>query len=120
MGAFRHSQRRPYRDDLGQGRITPMAAKTAPAPRHQRDAVRGDHYFKLSENRVAHSVELSDLVVADYDETGAVRGIEFVGKRTEPSEYYLEKARKSQSRTTAPVAQDSQLRRYTATCSSPR
>ncbi|HME26658.1 MAG TPA: DUF2283 domain-containing protein [Acetobacteraceae bacterium] len=72
-----------------------MAAETAPAPRFQRDTVGGEHYYKVSDKPVAYSVELSDLVVADYDEAGAVRGIEFVGRRIEPIDTYLEKARKA-------------------------
>jgi uncharacterized protein YuzE len=72
-----------------------MATGTAPAPRFQRDTEGGENYFKLSDKPVAYSVELADLVVADYDESGAVRGIEFVGKRSEPMEKYLEKAHKA-------------------------
>ena len=68
---------------------------SAPAPRFERDPTRGDRYFKLSDNKVAYSVELSDLVIADYDATGAVRGIEFVGKQVEPIDAYIEKARKA-------------------------
>lgn len=51
-------------------------------PQFQRDTERSDHYF-------------SDLVIADYDSTGAVRGIEFVGKRTGDIEGYLQKAHKA-------------------------
>jgi len=72
-----------------------MATGTTPAPQYRRDTVRGDQYYKLSSNPVAYSVELSDLVIADYDASGALRGLEFVGKRTEPIESYLEKARKA-------------------------
>ena len=52
-------------------------------------------YFKLSDRDVAYSIQLSDLVIADYDATGKVRGIEFVGKRAESLEHYLEKADKA-------------------------
>ena len=72
-----------------------MVFQTSPAPRFQRDQKRGDHYHKLSDRKVAYSVELSDLVIADYDEAGEVRGIEFVGKETEALVAYLEKARKA-------------------------
>jgi uncharacterized protein YuzE len=69
--------------------------RTAPAPRFARDPTLGDRYLKLSDNKIAYSVELSDLVIADYDETGAVRGIEFVRKQVEPIDAYIEKARKA-------------------------
>jgi len=72
-----------------------MATSSAPAPRFMRDPTRGDRYFKLSDHKVAYSVELSDLVIADYDETGAVRGIEFAGKQIEPIDAYIDKARKA-------------------------
>jgi uncharacterized protein YuzE len=72
-----------------------MATQTGPLRQFQRDATRGDQYVKLSDSSVAYSVELSDLVIADYDETGAVRGIEFVGKRADPLDTYLDKARKA-------------------------
>jgi hypothetical protein len=72
-----------------------MATQTGPLRQFQRDDTSGDQYYKLSDRGVAYSVELSDLVIADYDETGALRGIEFVGKRTEPLEAYLDKARKA-------------------------
>ncbi len=32
--------------------------------------------------KVAHSVEIEDLVIADYDKSGGVLGIEFVDART--------------------------------------
>jgi uncharacterized protein YuzE len=72
-----------------------MATQTGPQRQFQRDETRGDQYVKISDRSVAYSVELSDLVIADYDETGAVRGIEFVGKRTEPLDTYLDKAQKA-------------------------
>jgi hypothetical protein len=40
-------------------------------------------------------VPLSDLVIADYDANGAVRGLEFVGKQTATIENFLELARKA-------------------------
>ena len=70
-------------------------AQTAPTMGFVPRESAGDHYHQLSDRGVAYSVELSDLVIADYDETGAVRGIEFVGKRVEPIENYLEKARRA-------------------------
>lgn len=72
-----------------------MAPQTGPLRQFKRDETRGDQYYKVSDRGVAYSVELSDLVIADYDETGAVRGIEFVGKRTDPVESYLDIARKA-------------------------
>lgn len=61
-----------------------------------RRAIDGEgSYFKLSDSPVAYSVELGDLVVADYDATGAVRGIDLVGKQEHALERYLEMARKA-------------------------
>jgi hypothetical protein len=70
-----------------------MATGSAHSPQFRRDAERSDNYFKLSDEPVAYSIQLSDLVIADYDPTGAVRGIEFVGKRIGSIDGYLEKAR---------------------------
>jgi uncharacterized protein YuzE len=72
-----------------------MATQTGPQRQFQRDETPGDQYVKISDRSVAYSVELSDLVIADYDETGAVRGIEFIGKRTESFDAYLDKAGKA-------------------------
>ena len=72
-----------------------MATGTAQNPQFQRDTARSDNYFKVSDQPIAYSIPLSDLVIADYDPTGAVRGIEFVGKRTGGIDGYLEKARKA-------------------------
>jgi uncharacterized protein YuzE len=38
----------------------------------------GYHRVASAEGRVAYSVEIDDMVIADYDERGAVLGIEFV------------------------------------------
>jgi uncharacterized protein YuzE len=40
-------------------------------------------YYKLSDRRVAYSVELDPLVVADYDESGNVIGIELLTAQTD-------------------------------------
>ena len=72
-----------------------MATQLGATPTFQRDRAGAEHYYKLSDRPVAYSVELSDMVIADYDESGAVRGIEFVGKQTEAMTGYLEKARKA-------------------------
>jgi hypothetical protein len=49
-------------------------------------------YYIVSSKPVAYSVQLEPLVLADYAGDGSVRGIEFVGKRNHPIEFYLEKA----------------------------
>jgi hypothetical protein len=59
------------------------------------DTERAGTYHELTKAKVAYSVSLSDLVIADYDASGAVRGLEFVGKQTAPLEQYLELARKA-------------------------
>ena len=47
---------------------------------------------------VAYSVQITDndsTFVADYDKSGAVRGVEFLGRRTNAPEYYRTLAAKS-------------------------
>jgi len=44
------------------------------------DRKSGAGYYRVSHSRarVAYSVEIDDMVIADYDESGSVLGIEFV------------------------------------------
>jgi len=42
------------------------------------DTTTNSLYLRLAPGRVANSVELAELVVADLDETGTILGIEFV------------------------------------------
>lgn len=69
------------------------STKTSPVMRTDRD--NAATYHQVSAAAVAYSVPLSDLVIADYDASGAVRGLEFIGKRTMPLAAYLAKARDS-------------------------
>jgi hypothetical protein len=71
------------------------ASPVGPLRQFQREATHGDQYYKVSDGKVAYSVELSDVVTADYDAAGEVRSIEFIGKRTAPLDSYLETARKA-------------------------
>jgi Protein of unknown function (DUF2283) len=64
-------------------------------PTFRRDTEGVGTYHELTKEKVAYSVDLSDLVIADYDASGAVRGIEFVGKQEGPLDRYLELARKT-------------------------
>lgn len=73
------------------------------SPRFRIDAEGAGSYFKLSEASVAYSVPLSQLVIADYDAKGNVRGIEFVGKQTKPIEAYIAEAQKQERRKPAPA-----------------
>lgn len=72
-----------------------MPSGATPNAKFRRDTERSDNYFKLSDQPVAYSIQLSGLVIADYDPTGAVLGIEFVGKRSESIDSYLQKAREA-------------------------
>ena len=77
-------------------------ATTGQTPTFQRDTTEGaGTYHALSKEKIAYSVPLSDLVIADYDASGAVRGLEFVGKQSAPLETFLELARKASRRTDA-------------------
>lgn len=51
-------------------------------------------YYKITNDNVAYSVQLSDLIIADYNDSGEVRGIEFVGKQNEPIQFYINEAKK--------------------------
>ena len=70
-------------------------ANTAQTPTFHRDTESAGTYHALSKEKVAYSVPLSDLVISDYDASGAVRGLEFVGKQTGSLEAFLELARKA-------------------------
>ena len=62
----------------------------------RRDGEGHGSYHQLSDAPVAYSIPLADLVVADYDAKGGVRGIEFVGKRSAPIETYIAQARRQE------------------------
>jgi hypothetical protein len=64
-------------------------------PTFRRDTEGAGTYHQVSKEKVAYSVPLSDLVIADYDASGAVRGIEFVGKQSGSLETFLDQARKA-------------------------
>ena len=57
----------------------------------RRDFATGASYVKFSDAPVAYTLQIKEndgYFVADYDKTGAVRGVEFVGSRTNTNEYY--------------------------------
>lgn len=57
----------------------------------RRDFATGASYVKFSDAAVAYTLQIREKdghFVADYDKTGAVRGVEFVGSRTNTNEYY--------------------------------
>jgi hypothetical protein len=64
-------------------------------PTFRRDPESAATYHQISKEKVACSVPLSDLVNADYDTSGAVRGIEFVGKQSGSLETFLDRASKA-------------------------
>lgn len=70
-------------------------ANTTQTPILRRDTESAGSYHEISKEKVAYSLPLSDLVIADYDANGAVRGLEFVGKQTAPLEKFLELAGKA-------------------------
>ena len=64
----------------------------------RRDFATGASYVKFTDAPVAYSVQITEdstSFVADYDTTGAVRGIEFLGGRTSAPEYYRSLAARS-------------------------
>ena len=78
-----------------------MAVEPARNLTFRRDPAGEGSYHKVSDKPVAYSKELAALVIADFDASGAVRGIDFVGKQVHPIGHYLELARKASS---GPVA----------------
>ena len=60
------------------------------------DSKSGAGYYRVSAGtgKVAYSIEIDDMVIADYDERGAVLGIEFVEakKHIGDAEKYVELA----------------------------
>ena len=57
----------------------------------KRDFTTGTSYVRLSEAPVAWTLEIKDdgeRFLADYDATGAVRGVEFFGGRKKSVEHY--------------------------------
>ena len=50
-------------------------ANIEPTPTFRRDNEGAGSYHQVSKEKIAYSVSLSDLVIADYDATGAVRGL---------------------------------------------
>lgn len=57
----------------------------------RRDFTTGASYVKFTDAPVAYSLQITDkdsTFVADYDKAGALRGIEFIGRRTNAPEYY--------------------------------
>ena len=70
-------------------------ATNDPTPTFRRDASGTGTYHALSKEKIAYSVELSDLVIADYDARGNLRGLEFVGKQDGSLAKFLELARKA-------------------------
>lgn len=73
-------------------------ANTPPAPTFRRGTDSAGTYHQFSQEKVACSLPLSDLIIADCDANGAVRCIEFVGKQTGSLEKFLELARKAGTR----------------------
>ncbi len=69
-------------------------ANVPDAPKFRKDSEGVGSYYQVSE-KVAYSVSLSDLVIADFDAGGAFRGIEFIGKQTAPVDKYVAMARKA-------------------------
>ena len=58
---------------------------------YRRDFATGATYVKFSDAAVAYSLQIEEKTgsfVADYDKAGAVRGVEFVGGRTNTNAYY--------------------------------
>ena len=49
------------------------------------DQTRSNGYLRLHEGKVAYSVELSPGIVADYDESGGVIGVETIGAKNTAS-----------------------------------
>lgn len=57
----------------------------------KRDFTTGTSYARFSEAPMAWTLEIKDDVerfLADYDATGAVRGVEFLGRRSKSVEHY--------------------------------
>jgi hypothetical protein len=68
-------------------------ANTMQTPAARADIENAGTYHALSNEKVAYSVSLPDLVIADYDASGAVRGLELVGKQIASLETFIELAR---------------------------
>jgi uncharacterized protein YuzE len=45
------------------------------------DPESGAGYLQVTNNKVAYSIDLDDMVVADYDEMGNVVGVEFLDSK---------------------------------------
>jgi uncharacterized protein YuzE len=57
----------------------------------RRDLASGAQYVKFSDKRVAATVRIEqdgESFLADYDESGAVRGVEFLGGRKQSIDFY--------------------------------
>jgi len=68
---------------------------TGPTPTFRRDPEGAGTYHLVTPGKIAYSVPLSDLVIADYTADGSVRGLEFVGKPVMQMEAYIALARKA-------------------------
>lgn len=77
------------------GKGTHEMVSSERTPTFRRDTERAGTYHQVNEEKVVCSVSLSDLVIADYDAGGAVRGLEFAGKQTATLETYVDLARKT-------------------------
>ena len=71
-----------------------VTTSTGPVPTFRRDT-EGAVYHMITQGKVAYSVPLSDLVIADYTDDGSVRGLEIVGKPKWSMDAYVAQARKA-------------------------
>jgi uncharacterized protein YuzE len=66
--------------------------------RFTRDQESGASYVRFSQEAVAYTVRIEDkddFFLADYDAAGKVRGVEFLGRRTNAIDYYRSLAAKN-------------------------
>lgn len=66
-------------------------AEVARQETFKRDFASGVQYVRFSDKRVAATVRIEqdgEAFLADYDESGAVRGVEFLGGRKQSIDFY--------------------------------